>query len=65
MSVRSKARPGLRKLTNQQAIEIRLALEKGATKTDMARKYAVGMGTIEGIAKWETYRDALPYVWGE
>jgi len=58
MTVRDRMRPKLRKLTNGQAIEIRKRLAKGVAKAELARVFGVSLGVIDGIAKWETYRDA-------
>jgi DNA-binding transcriptional regulator YiaG len=51
-------RPQLRKLTAGNAIEIRKRWERGVSKSELARQFNVGVGTINGIVKWETYRDA-------
>lgn len=63
MSVQSKTRPGLRKLTDQQVIEIRRRAKDGGNKSQMCRDYQVGLGTIEAVIKWETYRDVFPDKW--
>lgn len=64
MSIKSKTRPMCRKLSVEQAKEIRQGLKEGRGKAELARAYEVGLGVVEGIAKWETYRDAIPEGWG-
>ena len=63
MVIKLRTRPMLRKLGETQAIQIRLRLEKGESLAQLAREFGVGLGTIQGIKKWATYRDCFPYKW--
>jgi len=52
-----------RKLSEQQAIQVRLRAERGESLSQMAREYGVGVDMIRDIRDWKTYRDCFPYSW--
>jgi hypothetical protein len=48
--------PGPRKLTFDQAEEIRRRRREGATRPELAREYGVSIGTIDGVLAGRVYR---------